>query len=64
MLNIRYTRNGALRFLRIGRFQFSFCLCSAEKTAALFKSIWTMPPILDLHDYRLATPRQYYDSMR
>ena len=24
---IRYTRNGAMRFLRIGRYQFSFVKC-------------------------------------
>jgi len=24
---IRYTRNGGIRFLRIGRLQFSFCIC-------------------------------------
>jgi hypothetical protein len=36
LFNIRYTKNGGMRFLRIGRFQFSFCLCNAERTAQLF----------------------------
>lgn len=26
-LRVRYTRNGGIRFLRIGRLQFSFCIC-------------------------------------
>ncbi len=64
MLNIRYTKNGGMRFLRIGRFQLSFCLCSAAKTAALFHRAWTMPPILDCHAHQLATPRQYASLFR
>lgn len=24
---VRYTKNGGMRFLRIGRLQFSFCIC-------------------------------------
>jgi hypothetical protein len=28
-MTIRYTRNGALRFLRVGRIQLSWCICKA-----------------------------------
>jgi hypothetical protein len=27
MIRLRYTRRGGMRFLRIGKFQFSFCIC-------------------------------------
>jgi hypothetical protein len=27
--HVRYTRRSGMRFLRIGRLQFSFCLCRA-----------------------------------
>ena len=30
---VRYSRNGALRFLRIGRVQLSFCICKRTKPA-------------------------------
>lgn len=26
-IGFRYTRNGGMRFLRVGRLQFSFCVC-------------------------------------
>lgn len=29
----RYTRNGGMRFLRIGRIQMSFCLCKRQPRA-------------------------------
>jgi len=27
IFNVRYTRRGGMTFLRVGRLQFSFCLC-------------------------------------
>ena len=52
IFRVRYTRNGGLRFLRIGRFQFSFCLCrQGPETPS-----WHMPAILDLN----AFPRGFY----
>ena len=33
-MSIRYTRNGALRFLRIGRLQMSWCICKPAKREA------------------------------
>jgi hypothetical protein len=30
LFNASYRKVGGLRFLRIGRFQFSFCLCNAR----------------------------------
>lgn len=29
-MNIRYFKVGGLRFLRIGRYQFSYCRCRAQ----------------------------------
>lgn len=31
MINISYKRVGGLRFLKIGRFCFSFCMCAEYK---------------------------------
>lgn len=36
MFNVRYTKRGGMHFLRLGRLQLSFCLCSPAKTRALF----------------------------
>lgn len=36
MFNVRYTKRGGMHFLRLGRLQLSFCLCSTAKTRALF----------------------------
>lgn len=33
-MTFRYTRNGALRFLRIGRVQLSWCICKPVKREA------------------------------
>lgn len=33
-MSIRYTRNGALRFLRVGRVQMSWCICKPVKREA------------------------------
>lgn len=33
-MTFRYTRNGALRFLRIGRVQLSWCICKPVKRDA------------------------------
>lgn len=30
MPRVRYTKNGGMRFLRIGRLQTSFCICRAS----------------------------------
>jgi hypothetical protein len=40
-MTIKYTRNGGIRFLRIGRIQLSFCICKPKA--------WVMPEILDLN---------------
>jgi len=31
MFNISYSRNGAMRFLKIGRFCFQFCIATAYR---------------------------------
>jgi hypothetical protein len=61
VVNIRFTRNGGMNFLRIGRLQTSWCICSTVSTNKAFpvKGRFVVPPILDCHDYKLATPRQY-----
>ena len=33
-MTFRYTRNGALRFLRVGRVQLSWCICKPVKREA------------------------------
>ena len=33
-MTFRYTRNGALRFLRVGRVQLSWCICKPAKREA------------------------------
>jgi hypothetical protein len=32
MFNVRYRKVGGIRFLRIGRLQFSFCLCRSSNS--------------------------------
>jgi hypothetical protein len=65
IFNIRYNVVNAIRFIRIGRFQFSFCLCGERSMAQAFPiKTWQMPPVLDLHAYRLATPYQYASMFR
>lgn len=66
LFNIRFTRNGGLTFLRVGRLQLSWCVCSSASTAKAFpvKGAFVVPPILDCHEHRLALPRQYADSFK
>jgi hypothetical protein len=64
VFNIRFTRNGGMTFLRIGRLQWSWCVCSAASTAKAFptKGVFVVPAILDCHEHRLALPRQYAEE--
>jgi hypothetical protein len=39
IFNYAYRKIGGLHFLRLGRFQFMFCLCSPERTAAYFDNL-------------------------
>lgn len=50
LFNCRFTKNGGLTFFRLGRFQFSWCVCSQAGTEKVFASTWSVPRILDLND--------------
>jgi hypothetical protein len=37
LFNVAYRKHGGLHFLRLGRFQFMFCLCSTARTMEYFQ---------------------------
>jgi hypothetical protein len=39
LFNIAYRKVGGLHFLRLGRFQLSWCLCSTERTLTYFDNL-------------------------
>ncbi|MBZ4270903.1 hypothetical protein LAM69_23765, partial [Mycobacterium tuberculosis] len=40
---VRFTRNGALRFLRIGRLQLSWCMCRKPAPAPTYRELMRLP---------------------
>jgi hypothetical protein len=51
MLNVRYRRVGGIRFLRLGRLQFSFCLCQSFNKAEKRAHSPRLAPVIEARKY-------------